>query len=137
MMRLQGFSVHHILAGKKNGTSYRLCQHSPRLKPSPNTGVTMGPSSGESGEASISVFTAARASGCFSKNPSSQNAAGPTLPWKTNTEDMMAAIRPHLALLHSDNKGAHLALKNHMTAAELRPECCSQNKPQRRCDFRF
>lgn len=47
---------------------------------------------------------------------------------------MMAAIRPHLALLHSDNKGAHLALKNHMTAAELRPVCSSQNKPQRRWD---
>lgn len=49
----------------------------------PNTGVTTGLSKEEASKASISVFTAARASGCVNKKPSSQNEAGPTLPCKT------------------------------------------------------
>lgn len=79
--------------------SYCLCQHSSRLKPSPNTGVTTEPSSGDSRKASISVFTAASASGCVNKYPSSQNAAGPTLPWKQTEAHMATVIRPHLSLL--------------------------------------
>lgn len=48
----------------------------------PNTGVTTGLSQEEAFKASISVLTAVRASGCVNKKPSSQNEAGPTLPWK-------------------------------------------------------
>lgn len=49
----------------------------------PNTGVMMALSKEEAFKASISVLTAIRASGCVNKKPSSQNEAGPTLPWKT------------------------------------------------------
>lgn len=75
------------------------------IRPSPNTGVSACLSSGEVSEVSISVFTAVRASGCVNKKPNSQNAAGPTLPWKqTHHHDKVISLT---TVSHGDGAGGY------------------------------
>lgn len=89
-------------------------------KPLPNTGVfTWLSMRGVPVVVSIcvfwlnSLFTAIRASGFVNKKPNSQNAAGPTLPWKqTKTHMRRMMIRSLTLALHSDSAGGYLVTAN-------------------------